>query len=279
MPLEQTQAQAAAAAAPVKPEQNELCYGVFWGTLIVGALANIALVYFVAHNAIAAYSEHPINWLPAILNTLFLVMALSLLRAVVWGSFVMSAALANRTQSFKAQTDICQWARKYRRLLPGGASWATQAIIQRMLTKEQYKDAIALGSAEYETVVKKDPRDQSLANLCSCLGFANQMLNEQHRAIEWNEKAVDCYQKLFVELEKSKGMSKFAAKNVVDNLQLQYAQVLAALATSYLYTRNRVKAKEHLKNALAQARKAQDSPQKRDVIRVCEEQLGQLKHF
>jgi tetratricopeptide (TPR) repeat protein len=265
--------------APVLPERNQLCFGVFGACLVVGLTLDAFLVYYLAHNALVAYGEHPINWLQAILYTVFVAMALSLVRGVVWGSFVLSAALAGRTQSFTAQMQICQWARKLHLFLPGGSSWATQAIIQRMIAKEDYKDAIALGSAEYETLAKKNPKDQSLANLGSCIAFSYQMQNEHHRSIEWNEKAIQSFEQIFESIAKSGGIKKYAGQSVVETLQIQYAQVLVGLGSSYLAVQNRMKAKEHLKNALVQARKAPDSPQKRDVIRACEEYLRQLKHF
>jgi hypothetical protein len=266
-------------AASVVPERNRLCYGVFAGSLVTGFILDLLLVYYLAHNAASAYDQHPVNWTQAILYTVLLAMALSLIRAVIWGSFILSAALASRTQSYTAQMDICHWARKYRYLLPGGAAWANQAIIQRMITKEEYKEAVALGSAEYELMVKKNPKDQSLANLCSCIAFAYQMQNEQHRSIEWNEKSVQSFEEIFASIAKSGGMKKFAGQSIVETLQIQYAQVLVGLGTGYLSVQNRLKAKEHLKNALQQARKAPDSAQKRDVIRACEDQLSRLKHF
>lgn len=258
---------------------NGLCYGIFAGALILGFSLNIWLVYLVTHNVVAAYSEHPINWVQAILYTVLLAMALSLVRGIVWGSFVLSATVAARTQAVKAQMDICTWARKFRYILPGGAAWATQAIIQRMITKEEYKEAIALGSEEYELMIKKNPKDQSLANLCACIAFAYQMQNEQHRAIEWNEKAVKSFDEIFAAIGKSGGVSKYAGQSILQTLYIQHAQVLMGLAMSYLSVRNRMKAKENLKEAISQARKAPDSSQKRDVIRTCEEHLSQLKHF
>jgi tetratricopeptide (TPR) repeat protein len=265
--------------APVVPEKNRLCYGVFAGCLITGLILDSLLVYYLAHNAVSAYAEHPIHWPQAILYTVLVAMGLSLMRAVVWGSLILSAALASRTQSFKAQMDICQWAIKFQYLLPGGASWAVQAIIQRMIAKEQYKEAITLGSTEYEIMAKKNPKDQSLANLGSCVAFAYQMQNENHRAIEWNEKSVKSFEQIFESIAKSGGIKKFAGQSVVETLQIQYAQVLLGLGSAYLGVQNRLKAKEHLKNALTQARKAPDSAQKRDVIRACEECLSKLKHF
>lgn len=271
--------QASKPAAPVLPERNQLCYGVFGACLLIGLILDVFLVYYLAHNAVTAYGEHPINWGRAILYTVFVAMALSLIRGVVWGSFVLGAALAGRTQSYTAQMNICQWARKLHLVLPGGSSWATQAIIQRMIAREEYKEAIALGSTEYEAMAKKNPKDQSLANLGSCIAFAYQMQDEHHRSIEWNEKAVQSFEEIFQSIAKSGGLKKYAGQSLVETLQIQYAQVLVGLGSSYLFVQNRMKAKEHLKNALTQARKAPDSQQKRDVIRACEEYLSKLKHF
>ena len=80
-------------------------------------------------------------------------------------------------------------------------------------------------------------------------------------------------------IAKSGGMKKFAGQSVVETLQIQYAQVLVGLGIAYLSVQNRMKAKEHLKNALQQARKAPDSAQRRDVIKSCDDQLSRLKHF
>ena len=273
------QATAAAEPAIVLPEQNTLCYSIFGGSLVIGFVLDVLLVYYLAHNAVVAYNQLPIDWLRAILYTVALAMALSLIRGVVWGAFVLSATIASRTQSFKAQMDICRWARKYRYLLPGGPSWATQAIIQRMLTKEQYKEAVDLGSEEYEIMSKKNPKDQSLANLCACVAFGYQMQNEAHKSIEWNERSAKSFDQIFEAISKSGGISKFAGQSVLENLQIQYAQVLVGLGISYISVQNRMKAKEHFKNALVQARKAPDTPQKRDIMRAAEEQLKTLKHF
>jgi len=258
---------------------NNLCYGLFFSALAIGFATNVWLVYLIAHNVVAAYSEHPINWLPAIGYTVLLAMALSLVRAVVWGSFVLAATVASRTQAIQAQMDICRWARKFRAILPGGAAWATQAIIQRMITKEEYKEAIALGTEEYEQVSKKNAKDQGLANLCACVSFAYQMQNEPHRAIEWSEKSVKSFDEIFAAIGKSGGINKYAGQSILQTLYMQHAQVLMGLAMSYLSVQNRFKAKENLKEAIQLARKAPDSAQKRDVIRTCEEHLSRLKHF
>jgi len=258
---------------------NNLCYGLFFACLVVGFGADIWLVYLVSHNVVAAYSEHPFNWLSAILYTVLLAMAISLVRGILWGSFVLSATVAARTQSIKAQMDICHWARRFRAILPGGAAWATQAIIQRMITKEEYKEAIALGTEEYEFMTKKNAKDQSLANLCACVSFAYQMQNEQHRAIEWSEKSVKSFDEIFAAIGKSGGINKYAGQSILQTLYIQHAQVLMGLAVSYMSVQNRLKGKENFKEAIQQARKAPDSPQKRDVIRTCEEHLSRLKHF
>ena len=128
-------------------------------------------------------------------------------------------------------------------------------------------------------MTKKNAKDQGLANLCACVSFAYQMQNEQHRAIEWSEKSVKSFDEIFAAISKSGGINKYAGQSILQTLYIQHAQVLMGLALSYLSVQNRLKAKENLKEAIQQARKAPDSAQKRDVIRTCEEHLSRLKHF
>lgn len=262
---------------PTPSGQDKLAYAVFWGTLGGGTILNGVMVFFIMQALRTDMAKSSVDWLHAGFMFVSLLLALFLLRAVIWGAFVLGAGMASRTQSWAAQTKICTWAMKVRDILPGGASWAAQAIIQQLMTRGEYEEVIDLGTREYELMVSRKSKDHTLALLCSCVGLAYQSKNENHRAIEWNERSAEQFKAMFASLDKN--AKKLAGQGLVDQLSMQYAGVYANLGALYLALGNKAKAKENFKLSMEQARKLPDSAQKRELVEKIQEQLTRLKRW
>ncbi|CAN5446101.1 hypothetical protein BH11CYA1_BH11CYA1_10910 [soil metagenome] len=259
------------------PQQDKVVYAVFATILLIGALSTGVLYYFLGQNLYQAYLAQ--NWLNAALLALALGGALFFLRAAFTAAFVVSATVAGRTNAFAAQHKICTWALKFKALLPDRASWASQAIIQQMMAKQNFDQIIEFGTTQYDDIVSKNPKDHSLAVLCTYVGMSYQAKGDLAKSIEWNEKSIDQFEKFFASIEKSKFAKKLGSQGVVEAMTLNYAQVLAGLGSSYLQQQNFRKAKELLKQSLEQAKKTSETPERRQLIKQVEDGLSHLKRW
>lgn len=259
------------------PGQDKVVYAVFATILIVGTIINILLFYFVGQNLHQAYLAK--NWLNTALMAALLVGLLFAVRAAFTAAFVVAATVAGRTNAFSAQLKICTWALKFKSILPDRASWASQAIIQQMMAKQDFDQIIEFGTTQYEDITAKNPKDHSLAVLCTYVGMSYQAKGDLSKSIEWNEKSIEQFGKFFESIEKSKFAKKLGSQGVVEAMTLNYAQVLAGLGSSYLQQQNFRKGKELLKQSLEQAKKTSETPERRQLIKQVEDGLSRLKHW
>ncbi|MFA6210304.1 MAG: tetratricopeptide repeat protein [Candidatus Obscuribacterales bacterium] len=259
------------------PTQDRVVYAVFATILLLGTLTTGLLYYFVGQNLYQAYLVK--NWLNTALAAGALVGLLFFLRAAFTAAFVVSATVAGRTNAFSAQHKICTWALKYKSILPDRASWASQAIIQQMMAKQGFDQIIEFGTTQFEDITSKNPKDHSLAVLCTYVGMSYQAKGDLAKSIEWNEKSIDQFTKFFASIEKSKFAKKLGSQGVVEAMTLNYAQVLAGLGSSYMQQQNYRKAKDLLKQSLEQAKKTSETPERRQLIKQVEEGLGRLKRW
>lgn len=261
------------------PGKDKLCFSVFGGILVGGTCLTGLGLFFSIQNLIQVATHQPLNWVAAIGMTVLAVLSFLFLRFVLWAAFFASTMMAAKTQSWQAQEKICQAAMKYRVILPGGASWAVQALLQQMLSRGQYKEVLVLGGQEYDIAIKKNPKDQSLAALCACVGLAHQVQGDIHGSILWNERAVELFAKVIEAVNKSGPMKKLADRSMVDGIYLQYVGAFANLGASYFNVGNYGKAKKNFGLALDEAGKLPDSPEKQNIIRAVKDHLGRLKHW
>ena len=259
------------------PAQDKVVYAVFATILLVGTIVNILLFYFVGQNLHEAYLAK--NWLNTALMAALLVGLLFAVRAAFTAAFVVSATVAGRTNAFSAQHKICTWALKYKSILPDRASWASQAIIQQMMTKQNYDQVIEFGTTQYEDITSKNPKDHSLAVLCNFVAMSYQLKGDLLKSIEWNERSIEQFGKFFASIEKSKFAKKLGGQGVVEAMTINYAQVLAHLGNSYYQQQNFRKAKELFKQSLEQAKKTSETPERRQLIKQVEEGLSRLKRW
>lgn len=262
------------------PSQEKVVYATFAGVLLLGLGINLTLLYFIGATLYGAAVSQPPNWLMvAGMTVAFGLVIYFGLRPAINAPFFIAATIGDRVNALDAQRKICEWAIKFRNVLPDRASWATQAIMQQMLGSEKHDEIIAMGTSTYEELIKRNPNENSLAPLCGFVGMSYQAKNQGAKAIEWHEKALEQYERSFQALEKSKFAKKLTDASVVQALNFNYAQTFCALAGGYMQQQNFRKAKELFKKALEQARKCPETPQRRDLIKLVEDNLSRLKNW
>lgn len=266
---------------PPAGDKDKVCYGISIAVLASGVVLMGGMWYSIVGTLMRAATSSPVDWWAiggmAVLGALSFFVA----RFFLWLSILAPLMLAAQTRSYSAQERFCKIALKFRQFLPGAATWASNGLLQLMLSRGQTKEAIALGSSEYEYAIKKNPKDQSLAPMCAQLGIAHQMSGEHQLSILWNERAYEQFQSLLESMEKSDPKKKklLPDKQFVDQARLQSAGICASLGTSYFNVGNYGKAKTFYTRAVDQANKLPDSPEKQQIIQVGRDQVQRLKHW
>jgi tetratricopeptide (TPR) repeat protein len=259
---------------PGKPDK--ICKAVFAGGLTCSALLLFGSAYPISHNLLKALHSDPVDWYTIAFMAVLTVVLGFLLRGLVWLSFAGTAMLATHLQAWHAQDMIARTALKFRKVFPGGTGWASQALMGQMANRQQFKELIDFGNAEYEATAKKD---QNIAPLCAYMGIAHQMQNDPHSAILWNERAVELFQKAMVPLEKVNTETKLPNREFVDSMIIQYASAYANLGANYFSVSNYGKAKKNFQVALEQLNRAKDCQQKEMLVRGINEHIARLKHW
>lgn len=258
------------------PEQDRLVYAVFATILVIGTVVNALLLFWVGQNLYNAYLAK--DWLMTAGMAAVIAGILFALRATFAAAFIIAATLAGRYNAFGAQLKICTWALNFKGILPDRASWASQAIIQQMMAKQQFDEIIAFGTTQYDDIVSKNPKDNTLAVLCTYVGMSHQAKGDISKSIEWNEKSVEQFGKFFESIEKSKLAKKVGSQGTIDAMTFNYAQVLAGLGSSYMQQQNYRKTKELFKQSLEQAKKTKETPERRQLVKQLEDGLARIKH-
>lgn len=257
-------------------KQDKICIAVFAGGLIFSVVLLFGSAFSISQNFIQAFHKNPVDWSAVVGMTILTVLLGLLLRGLIWASFAGTTMLAAHLKAWYAQDMIARGALKLKRVFPGGTAWAAQALLGQMANRQQFKELITFGYAEYESTRKKD---QNIAPLCAYMGMAHQMQGDPHSAILWNERAIELFQKAMAPLEKVTPATKVPNRDLVDNMIMQYASAYANLASNYFSVSNYGKAKKNFHIALEQLNRVKDSSEKEMLVRGINEHMARLKHW
>ena len=266
---------------PPAGNKDNLCFGISVAVFASGVVVTGWMWYSIVGTLMRAATSSPVDWWSVAGMAVLGALSFFIARFFLWLSILAPLMLAAQRKSYKAQERFCHLALKLRAILPGGATWASHGLMQLMLQRGQIKEAIVLGTNEYDFALKKNPKDQSLAPMCAQLGLAHQMNGDHHASILWNERAADQYQILLEGMEKSDPKKKklLPDKQFVDQARLQLAGICCNLATSYYNVGNHGKAKNFYTRAVDCATKLPDSAEKQQIIQVSRDQVSRLKHW
>lgn len=265
--------------APQMPEvvdsKNNSCDQMFWGILIGGELLACALVYIGVKNVMDAL--HPVNYLQVGLSALLAIFGLITAAGSLRAAFVMAVMMAARTMSYGACAKYCYQAVRFRQLIPGGVAWALQTLLEFKVQNGAFDEVIEVGVREYDLAIARNPKETSLGSICACIGTAYNVKNENHKAVEWLEKAVAQYKLMFAGLEKNNKTAKIPGGS--DNIYLRYAETYLGLASTYLSIQDKRSAKERASQVFEIAKKVKDCPEKEMILKRALEISKLLKHW
>ncbi|MBX3073008.1 hypothetical protein KF728_13485 [Candidatus Obscuribacterales bacterium] len=275
--------------APSNSKGDNMSLGLFFALLILSAITLGLGVYFSASKFMTAVNASPTDWSTVIGMTILLTATLLVARALFWLAFFGPVMLASRMGAWSTAEAMCRRAIKLPDTLSRGSSWASVALVQSLVTRGQYREAIDAAEKEWDKSNKDSRQLQNLGPLCVTVGIASQVepdVKDSQRSAEslkWNERGVECLNQVLEQMEKpKKGLfSKAMAPQSAEwkgQVRTQLAVAHFNIASTYMQKQDMRRARENFKKSLDFANQAPEFPQRADIIKVAKEQIARLKH-
>lgn len=244
-------------------------------------LVALGMLLSVREGIFAMYAS-PVNWFGAIVGVLGVAASVLLARALLWASFLLPIMYASKKKGWQSVEDLCRRALKLWKVIPGGASTAAVMLVQSLLTRGEYDEAVKFAEGEWERHNTDIEYNKSLAPMYSAIGMVQQATGDYKGSITWNERAIQAFDNLLVQLKSGKGlmakMAKAQNNQLIANVQTQLAVSHFNNAQSYFNQRNHRAAKDAYRKVLEHINEAGDFPEKSDLVHATKEQLSRLKH-
>ena len=269
-------------ATPSNESGDKQAVLIHYGLLTGSAVITFAIILFSIAQLVGGINSHPLNWFGIVAGVLGLPIAFFVGRSMFWLSFFAPIMVAAKSKSWESQEKLCRKALGFSKVLPAGASTASTMLVQSLVSRGQFEDAMSLGEEEWTAHGANPKFDENLGPLSAALGLAQQMRGEARQSIVWNERAIECFTRSLDNFANKKSLfSKVAgaqSAQVVGNLKMQLAVVYFNNATSYFNLQNHRSAKVNFQKANEYATQSPDFPEKADLMRASREQVQRLKH-
>ncbi|MBS1956442.1 MAG: hypothetical protein JST89_19805 [Cyanobacteria bacterium SZAS-4] len=262
---------------------DQLSTALLFGSLLLALAVIVGGVYWGITSFDAAYKSQPIDWLHCIVSSLVIVGSFFLARSIAWLAMFGTIALASRMGAWKMVETVGQKGPLLRKVLPGGSPWLTTALVQSQVNRGQYDAALAACQSEWDFYSADEKQRTNLGTLAFTAGLAQQGLNNIKESQVWNERAIEILNKSLEQLSQpQKGLvAKFASTQsdqALGQLRMQLAAAYFNNATIYFNSNDHRRAKENYKQAVENAKKSPDFPQRNEMVKFGQEQLARLKH-
>ncbi len=252
--------------------------------LIVVAVGTIGMgLYFAILNGIQACSKNPVDLTTLLSMILLATVSVLVARSIFWLSFFGPVMLGSRMGAWQSSEQLCRNAIKLPAFLSRGTSWASVSLVQSLVNRGEYSDAMQAAEEEWQRTGEDVRQAQNLGPLCVATGIASQVQEDLKESLKWNERAIQCLNNAVEELSKPKTglMAKALSPQSGEWLGQVRTQLSIAhfnIATIYFQKMDYRRAKENFKKAVEVASQAPDFPQKSDILKISKDQLARLKH-
>jgi tetratricopeptide (TPR) repeat protein len=268
--------------APSNVKGDRFAVALFVALVCAAAALLVGGAYWSISGLLAALHP-PINWGSCVLLSSTLVISVLAARALASMSIFGPIMLGTRMGAWKSLEGFARKGMPFSRLYPGGSIWLSTALVQSLVNRGHYDDAMAAADAEWNRSGKDERQAQNLGTLCFAAGIAKQAQGDFKQAQMWNERALGVLNTSLEQLLKpAKGiMAKIASPQsgqMIGQLRMQLAAAYFNNATIYFNNMDYRRAKENYRSAVENAVKAPDFPQKPEIIKFGNEQLSRLKH-
>jgi tetratricopeptide (TPR) repeat protein len=268
---------------PSNASGDKISYAILFGALILGfGVLGTGLVWS-ANGIQESITDGEVDWLNCLLFVILSIASFlaagALLRLALFGS-VMAASKMAAWQSLET---ISRQALKVPSFITGGSSWGAVVLVQSLVSRGLYDDAISVADKEWKHSGEDKRQMQNLGPMCAAVAVANQAGNHFLDALTWNERAIECLEIAVSELSKPrKGLLAKAAQTqntqFKGQLQAQLAATYFNCANVHFNSMNHRKARKHYDLAVKNASAAPPFPQKNEILKLGREQLKRLKN-
>ena len=262
---------------------DRICTGLSLGLIAAAVAMLVGGLYWGGSNFVQAVTAKPPEIASAIIMAGLCVVSVFAARSLFWMSFFGSIMLASRMNAWKTVESVGRRALKLHKYIPNGSGWASMALVQSLVGRGQFDEAIAVADDEWERSHEDEKQLQNLGPLCAAVGIAHQVKGDLKQTMTWNERAISALTASLEQLAKpQKGLLASATASQSAEWSGQVKSQLAVAhfnnATIHFNGMNYRAAKANFKKALDFANQSPDFPQKSDIVNVCKEQMSRLKH-
>ena len=192
---------------PSNASADRMGIAIVIGSLLLAAGTAGVGTYYGVTSIQSAFRQPPIDWLHCILMAALIVVSLLVARSIAWLGLFGAIAQASRMGGWNTVEAIGRSAPKLRKLLPGGTPWLSTALVQSLVNRGQYKEAIVRAEEEWARTSNDAKQRQTLGTICFTAAIAKQGEGEIKASQLWNERSIEILNKSLEELSKPpKGM-------------------------------------------------------------------------
>lgn len=254
-------------------------YAIFSGAI----LASVGLLGWGGYEIYLGLQSKPIGWTEEFWGVSALASIFFVFRGMFWLSIISPVMMSAKSKAWKSQEALCRKALQYGKIIPGGGLTIVFMLIQSLISRGQYEEAIALGE-EQANAYKDDPKmAEGLGPVCGAVGMAYQIRGDARQSITWCEKAIDAYAKALEKYTAPKKsiMTKLTESQGGDIKGSILSQMTVSYfnnASSYFNLQNFRLAKVNFQKSMDTAIASPEFPEKADIIKACREQISRMKH-